>query len=67
MKVVLGGGRREAGGLYLLDSRHSNSEECSTSFSSDVLLWHYRLGHPVDSVLKQLDSSLSFNHFECEH
>ncbi|KAK1411971.1 hypothetical protein QVD17_32863 [Tagetes erecta] len=58
---------RELGGLYMVSplnesqflACNSNMFNCSTSFE----LWHTRLGHPSDQVLKVLKDDLCFTKF----
>lgn len=56
-RQVIGDGR-EVGGLYLFDLWMSASNAYSTFSSLDVWLWHCRLGHPSNFVLKIFPSYL---------
>ena len=73
------GNARECGGLYYLDEdtldgQVSNlgckSLSVSLSCESDIMLWHYRLGHPSFPYLKNLFPALFKNKdpslFKCE-
>ncbi|GJX71737.1 ribonuclease H-like domain-containing protein [Tanacetum coccineum] len=54
LKKTLGTGSQQ-GGLYFLDFKNQkNFIKCNHVISHSNTLWHYRLGHPFDQVLKAL-------------
>lgn len=63
--LVLG---KQTAGLYHVISTHGNKSDMSSScfhsvsMSSDVHIWHHRLGHMSTSEFKYIDCLASFHH-----